>query len=127
VGAVVGAVEAPEVTVQETGFVELEQEGVEDLGPSAILAPAVEAIRDGLPRAVALGGVRPGGAGMQMPEDAVDEAAMLLPRMSALAVVVAVGEARLNLRPLGVRKIKAIPGWPPSGNLPTRELGATRV
>src|SRR5262249_29464127 len=114
-----------EVSVDEPSFVQLEQQGVEDLGPGAIFPPAVEAVVDRLPGAIAFGRVRPGGAGMQVPEDAVDEAAMLLPGVAALAVVIAVGEERLDPRPLGIGKVKAVHGWPPSGNRPARELGTT--
>src|SRR5436305_4185038 len=79
VGPVDGAVETPEVTLDDAGSVQLEQQGVEDLGPGAILTPAAEAIVEGLPGAVAARGVRPGGAGVQVPEDAVDQRAMVLP------------------------------------------------
>src|SRR5262249_10816870 len=61
VGAVDGAVEAPQVALDDAGAVQGEQQGVEDLGPGAVLAPAVEAVVDGLPGAVASWGVGPGG------------------------------------------------------------------
>src|SRR5581483_11659886 len=89
VGAADGAVEAPQVALKDAGLVELTQEGVVNLGPGAVLAPAVEAIVDGLPGAVALGGVGPGSAGVQVPEDAVDEAAVVLPGVAPMAVVIA--------------------------------------
>src|SRR2546423_264508 len=121
-----GAVEAPQVAVDEAVAVELQQQGVEDLGPGAVLAPAVEAVVDGLPGAVALWGVRPGGAGVQVPEDAVDKRAVVLPGVAGFAVVVAVGEKRLYLLPLGVGEVESVVhGGPPSGNLPARELGPT--
>src|SRR5579884_3375368 len=44
VGAAVGGVEAPQVAVDAAGLVEVEQQRVEDLGPGAVLAPAVEAV-----------------------------------------------------------------------------------
>src|SRR5436309_1720869 len=62
VGAAVGGVEAPQVALQAAGAVEVQQQRVEDPSPGAVLAPAVEAVVDGLPGAVAAGGVRPGGA-----------------------------------------------------------------
>jgi len=78
VGAVDGAIEAPQVAVDEAGLVQVQQQGIEDFGPGAVLAPAVEAVVDGLPRAIALGSVGPGGAGMQVPKYTVNEAPMLL-------------------------------------------------
>jgi hypothetical protein len=125
VGAIDGAVEAPEVAFDEAGLVQSQQQGVEDFGPRAILAPAVEAVVDGLPGAVTLGGIGPRSAAVQVPEDAVDETAMVLPGMAAVAVVVAVGEEVGNTLPLGVRKVIAIGhGWPPFGNLPARGMGS---
>src|SRR5262249_38158356 len=97
VGPVDGAVETPEVPLNDAGSVQLEQQGVEDLGPGAVLPPAVEAVVDGLPGAVAPWGVGPGGAGVQVPEDAVNQRAVVLPGVAAAAVVVAVGEEALDL------------------------------
>src|SRR5262249_8893149 len=104
-----------------------EQQGVEDLGPGAIFTPAVEAVVDGLPGAVAPWGVGPGGAGVQVPEDAVDQRAMVLPGVAAAPGVEAVGEEALDALPLSVGEVKAvIHGWPPSGNRPSRELGSPK-
>src|SRR5262245_17288964 len=55
VSPVDGAIEAPQVALDDFGLVELEQQGVEDLRPSAVLAPTVEAVVDGLPGAVTSG------------------------------------------------------------------------
>src|SRR5436309_15791997 len=122
-----GAVEAPQVAVDEAVAVELQQQGVEDLGPGAVLAPAVEAVVDGLPGAVARRGVGPGGAGVQVPEDAVDQRAVVVEGMAGLAVVVAVGEEALDLAPLGVGEVEAVVhGSPPSGKRLARESGLQR-
>src|SRR5262249_38967377 len=48
-GADDGGIDAPQVAVDEPPLVQAEQQGVEDLGPGAVLAPAVEAVVDGLP------------------------------------------------------------------------------
>ena len=64
---------------------------------------------------------------MQVPEDAVDQRAMVLPRATGLAVVVAVREEGCDPLPLDVGKVKAVHGWPPSGNLPSREKGSTFI
>src|SRR5436305_1330921 len=122
-----GAVEAPQVALDDAALVESEQQGVEDLGPGAVLAPAVEAVVDGLPGAVAARGVGPGGAGVQVPEDAVDQRPVVLPGVAAAAVVVAVGEEAPDALPLGVGEVKAVGhGGPPSGNRPPRELGSPK-
>src|SRR4051794_35858824 len=117
-GSLVGTndrgIDAPQVAVDEPGLIELQQQGVEDLGPGAVLAPAVEAVVDGLPGAVARGGVGPGGAGVQVPEDAVDQGPVVLEGAAGLAVVVAVGEGVPDPKPLGVGEVEAVVhGSPP--------------
>src|SRR5262249_13105978 len=102
VGAADGCIDAPQLAGDGAGPVQSQPQGVEDAGPSAVLAPAVEAIIDGLPGAVALGGVRPRGAGVQVPEDPIDQRPMVLPRVAGLAVVVAIGEEGCDPLPLGV-------------------------
>jgi hypothetical protein len=77
-----GGIDAPQVTIDEAVVIEAEQQGIEDLGPGAVLAPAVEAIIDGLPGSVAFRGIGPRGTRVQVPEDAVDQGAMILPRVS---------------------------------------------
>src|SRR5262245_19417790 len=125
VGAAVGGVEAPQVALDAAGAVQGEQERVEDPGPGAILAPAAKAVVDGLPGAVAGRGVRPGGAGVQVPEDAVDQGAVVVEGMAGLAVVVAVGEEGGDLGPLGVGEVKAVGhGSPPLQKRPARESGS---
>ena len=64
---------------------------------------------------------------MQVPEDAVDQGAVVLPGVAGLAVVVAIREEGRDPVPLGVGKIEAVHGWPPSGNLPSREMGSTFI
>ena len=72
-------------------------------------------------------GAGTGGAGVEVPEDAVDKRAVVLPGVAALTVVVAVGAEALDTLPWGVGEVKAVvPGWPPWGNLPAREMGSSR-
>src|SRR5439155_23063185 len=78
-GADHGSIDQPQVAVDEPALVEAQQQGVEDPGPGAVLPPAVEAVVGGLPGAEASGEVTPGGAGVQVPEDAVDHAAVRPP------------------------------------------------
>lgn len=120
-----GAIDAPKIAVETAGPIELKQQGIEDPGPSAVLAPAVEAIIDRLPGAVTRRRIRPGGPGMQMPEDAVDQRAMVVPRVTGPTVVVPIGEEGGDPIPLGVCEIEAVHGWPPLRNLPVRKRGST--
>src|SRR5262249_45887119 len=117
-----GGIDQPQVTVDEALLVQPQQEGVEDLGPGAVLAPAVAAGVDRLRRAVAVGDVRPGGAGVQAPQDAVDDGAVVFPRVPRPAAVVAVGEEGGDELPLGVGEFVAVHGWPPLGNRPAGQL-----
>src|SRR5205085_528301 len=62
----------PEAALAGAPLIQVPRQGVGDLGPGAALAPAVGAAVGGLPPAMALGGVGPGGAGGRVPEGAVD-------------------------------------------------------
>jgi len=73
----VGAVGGRAVPVDVALRVVLDLQGGEDALPRAVARPADEAIKAGLPRAVTLGNVTPGGAGLEAPEDAVDDAAVV--------------------------------------------------
>jgi len=127
VGTDDGGIDAPQVAVDEALLVQPEQESIEDLGPGAILAPAVEAVVDGLPRPVPFRGVRPGRAGVEMPQDAIDQEPMIFPRASCPTVVIAIGKEGSNLLPLSISKFVAVHGWPPCGYLPARELGTSII
>src|SRR5262245_1780575 len=121
-GADDGGVDKPQLAVDEAFIVQPEQQSVENLGPGAVLAPAVEAVVDGLPGSVTLRGVRPGSAGVQVPENAVDKGAMILPGVAGLAVMEAVGEERLDEPPLLISEVVAVQhGTPPSTNPQARD------
>src|SRR5258708_6856149 len=125
VGAVDGAVETPQIAVDEARSIELEQQRVKDLGPCAVFTPAVEAVVDGLPGAITLRRVGPGGASMQMPKDAVNKGAMVLPGTAPVAVVITVVEGVGNPLPLRIGKVKAVVhGSLPGGNLLARKRGS---
>jgi hypothetical protein len=64
--------------------------------PGAVAPPAVEAIEAGLPGAIPFRKVASGRAGAQLPEDTVDDGAVVSPLASALAVL---GQERLDLSP----------------------------
>ena len=53
--------------------------------------------------------------------------AVVLPGMPRVAVVIAVRGERRDPLLLDVGEVKAVHGWPPSGNLPSREKGSTFI
>jgi hypothetical protein len=123
-GADDGGIDHPQVAAELAVLVEVVQKGGEDLGPGAVLAPAVEAVVDGLPGAVAARDVASGGAGVQPPEDPIEETAVGLPRASRAPVVAGVREVAADALPLPVLEfITASHGRPPFGNQPADTLG----
>ena len=70
----------------------------------------------GLPRSVALGEITPRGAGVQDPEDTVDDEALVVRRSPGLAVMGRVREQRGDPSPLLIRELVATRDWPPFGN-----------
>jgi hypothetical protein len=79
------AVDAPQVPVDAALRVQAHLEGLQEEVESARFAEGVEAVVDGLPLAVAFGQVAPGGAGVQSPEDAVEDGAVVLPLAASAA------------------------------------------
>jgi hypothetical protein len=65
--------------------------------PGTVAPPAVEAIEAGLPGTVPFWEVAPGRAGPQLPEDAVDDGAMVAPLTAPLTALS--GKERLYLLP----------------------------
>src|SRR5207302_10554528 len=100
----------------QAGLVEAYQQRDEDLGPGAVLAPAVEAVVDGLPGAVPLRKVAPRGAGVEMPKDAVDDEAVKAPGMPRAVARVTVGEKGGDAFPLGIGEFVAMHREPPFGS-----------
>src|SRR5437016_2209167 len=72
-----GAIDTPQVVIDEALVVQLVQQRGDKTNPGAVLAPCVEAVEDGLPRPVTFGEVTPRGAGMQDPQDSVDDGAVV--------------------------------------------------
>lgn len=79
----------------------------EDPSPGAVFPPASEAAVDGFPGAIALGDVTPRGAGVEAPQDAVEEALMILPGPATTALVRRVREERGDALPLPLREFMA--------------------
>src|SRR5512147_1504020 len=123
-GADDGGVDEPQVAAQAAVPLEVVEEMGQDLGPSPVASPAVEAIVDGLPRPIAFREVPPGGAGVEDPENAVDRIAMGFPGMSLAPVMCGMGQGVFEPFPLTVAEfIATTHGWPPVGNRPSREVG----
>src|SRR5262249_3419134 len=78
-GADGGAIDAPQVEVDESLLVQLPLERLQDAVEQTAATHLGEAVVDRLPVAVALGQITPGGAGVQPPEDAVEDGAIVLP------------------------------------------------
>src|SRR5438477_387437 len=66
-------IDAPQVAVDPAAVVQFVEQRGGDPDPWAIAAPAMEAAEDRRPGPLALGEVAPRRAGMQDPEDAVDD------------------------------------------------------
>jgi hypothetical protein len=123
-GADEGGVDEPQVAAQAPVPLEVVEQRGEDLGPGAVATPAVEPVGDGLPGSIAFREITPGGAGVEDPEDAVEQVAMGLPGMSLAPVVGGMGQEVLEPFPLTVVElITTTQGWPPVGNRPSREVG----
>ena len=78
-----GTIEPPLFPIKQTVGIKCVTQGHQHRSKAAVLTPAPIAIVDGLPRAVALGNITPLGAGVQLPEQAVQDTAMVCPRMAA--------------------------------------------
>jgi hypothetical protein len=118
-------IDEPQVVAETAAPLQVFQQVGEDLGPGAVLAPAAEAAVDGFPGAVGFGDVPPRGAGVQAPQDAVEEAVMIFQGPTAAAVVRRVGEERRDAFPVGIGKFMTrAQGWPPRRSLPSRRVGS---
>src|SRR4051812_32169739 len=74
-GADDGPVDTPQVVSDLALVVQFVQQRGRDAGPSAIPTPRVESSEHGLPRPVALRQITPRRAGVQDPQDAIDDPA----------------------------------------------------
>jgi hypothetical protein len=52
---------------------------------------------------------------------------MVVAGVAGRAVAVAIGRGRREPLALGVGEIEAVQGWPPFGDLPSREKGSTSI
>jgi hypothetical protein len=93
---------------------EVFQQVRENPSPGAVFTPASEAAVDGFPRAIALGNVTPRGAGVEAPQNAIEEAMRILPGPATTVLVRRVREKRGDAFPMPLREFMATwHGWPP--------------
>src|SRR5262249_13495644 len=120
-GADDGGIDEPQFAAQSAVPLQVDQQMREDPGPRAVTGPAPEATVDRLPGAVALRDVAPGRPRVEAPQDAVEDAPMVLPRSTAPILMGRVREEPLDALPLHLRKfITSSHGRPPGANIPTR-------
>jgi hypothetical protein len=113
-GANDGGIDEPQRVAQATLVFPFFQQLRQDLRPRAVTSPAPEPALHASPGTVAFRDVAPGGAGVESPEDAVDNAAVILRWPTATAVMPRLGQERLETFPLLVRQFIAVShGWPP--------------
>jgi hypothetical protein len=105
VGAHRRAINADDAPFQGSRRVGLPLHGLEHALPDAQTAKAHQPVVAGLPRAVALGQIAPGGAGAQHPEDAVENLAMILVLAAALSL--RGGQQRCQAFPFLIGKVGA--------------------
>src|SRR3954469_7341476 len=111
-----GAIDTPQVVIDEALVVQFVQQRGDDTNPGAVLAPRVEAVEHGLPRSVAFGEITPRGASVQDPEDTVDDDVLIVCRSPKFAVMGRVRKQGGNPSPLLIRELVATRDWPPFGN-----------
>src|SRR5437763_13396471 len=72
-----GGIDKPQPVAQSAVAFLLLQEAGQDAGPGAIASPTPKASIDALPRAIAFWDVTPGGAGVQTPEDTIEDPSVI--------------------------------------------------
>ena len=125
-GANDGGIDEPQRVAQATLVFPLFQQLPKDLSPRAVTSPAPEPAIHASPGTVAFRDVAPGGAGMESPEDAVDNAAVILRGPTATTVMPRLWQERFETFPLSVRQFITVShGWSPWGT--TTSLAAPRL
>src|SRR5947209_1943873 len=117
------AVDTPEVVVDPLLVIPFVQQRGDDPDPGAVLPPPVEALEDRLPGAVAFREVAPRGAGMEDPEDAVDDRTRLIKRVARRAVMSPVRQEGRDPVPLLIGEFIAAHGRTRWGNGPIGRPG----
>lgn len=102
-GADDSGIDEPQGVAETPLTFEVFQQVRENPSPGAVFTPASEAAVDGFPRAIALGNVTPRGAGVEAPQDAIEEALMILPGPATTVLVRRVREERGDAFPMPLR------------------------
>src|SRR3954451_278505 len=110
------AIDTPEVVVDLATVVELVQERGGDAAPGAVLTPPIEGREDRLPGAVAVGEIAPRGAGMEDPEDAINDRTGIVEGMACAAMMCPVRQVGRDPSPLWLGEFVAAHGLTPWGN-----------
>ena len=111
-------IDTPKVVVDLAAVVEFVQERGGDADPGAVLTPPVEGREDRLPGAVAIGEITPGGAGMQDPEDAINDRPGIVEGVACAAAMSPVRQEGRDPFPLLLGKLIAAHGRTRWGNGP---------
>src|SRR3954449_3184558 len=118
-----GAIDTPEVVVDLPSVVQSIQQRGDDAGPGAVLAPTVEAREDRLPGAIAFREIAPRGAGMEDPEDAIDDRTGIIERVARPTAMRPVWQQRGDACPLRVGEFVAAHGRTRLGGRPVCSWG----
>src|SRR5262249_53732435 len=120
-----GTIDAPQVVVDFILVIEFVEQRSNEADPDTGFTPAVEELKDRLPGALAFREITPGGAGMQDPQDAVEQRSRIVEGTARLMVVRAMWQQRGNPGPLSVRELIAAHGRTRWGPRLTRSLHPT--
>ena len=112
------AIDTPKVVVDLTPVVEFVQERGGDADPGAVLTPPIEGREDRLPGAVTLGEITPGGAGMEDPEDAINDRPGIVEGVACAAAMSPVRQEGRDPSPLLLGEFIAAHGRTRWGNGP---------
>src|SRR4051795_12618175 len=105
-----GTVDAPEVVVDLASVIQFVQQRGDDASPGAVLSPPVEGLEGRLPGSIAFREIPPWGAGMEDPEDSIEDWSSVAKRTAGLAVMSTVRQERGDSCPLLVGEIIAAHG-----------------
>src|SRR6267154_932519 len=122
-----GTIDTPQVVVDSPLIIQFVQQGGNEANPGAVFTPTVEELEHRLPGAVAFREITPGGAGVQDPQDAVEQGPRIVEGMAHLTVVSTVWQQGGNALPLFVREFVAAHDRPRLSNHPLRPLPLSHI
>src|SRR4051794_13045390 len=122
-----GAIDTPEVVVDLPAVVQFIQQRGDDTSPGAVPAPTVEARVDRLPGAIAFREIAPRGAGMEDPEDAMDDRTGIIERVARSTAMGPVWQQGGDSCPLLVGELVAAHGRTRWGGRPVCSWGPPTI